>query len=305
MNLFVIIYTTSMYATQHSMRKTARMAPLILGVCCWVMPIWAFSFGGQAYEVPVTDTALVQDGDMISFDADTGEYARAHTLNEHGLFGVAVFDPVVLVRTSNEVNENDELVSVMQDGEVFVNVSDIAGDILRGDMVTPGLIVAFGEKQPLDSQGYILGVAMEDAEWAGVDDTGRRFGKVRVAMHITEYRPEIGIGTGVSVAEMLQDVFGTGTGANGIAGNFDENRNNAIFDILQLFRYTIGSLLAVISIAIAVKKLGELFSQGIISVGRNPLAKSQIHAILLWNSLLILLLSTVGFFIGIAIIFFS
>jgi hypothetical protein len=152
----------------------------------------------------------------------------------------------------------------------------------------------------------VIGVALENATWVGQDAGGRRYGKVLVALRIGPYMPGIGIGEGNSLggAGMFQGA-GEGSSDVGLGGGFEENRNNAIFDILQLFRYSIGSLLAVISIVIAIRKLGELFSQGIVSVGRNPLAKTQIHSILFWNSALILLLSGVGFFIGIAIIFFA
>jgi hypothetical protein len=271
-------------------------------LCC-VQQVCAFS--STAHEIAVADASLVQSGDMVSFDSEQGEYVRAHEGNERGLFGVVVSDPAVLIRGNAMTADTRVMTPVVRDGEVRVNVSDGAGDIYRGDMIAPSVVIGFGEKQRSDERGYVIGVAIEDVVWAGVDASGRRYGTVLVALQIGSYLPEIGIGEGMSVAEMMQRSTEESTGKNGTEGGFDENRNNAIFDILQLFRYTIGSLLAVISIVIAVKKLGELFSQGIISVGRNPLAKSQIHKILFWNSVLILLLSAVGFFIGIAIIFFS
>jgi len=70
----------------------------------------------------------------------------------------------------------------------------------------------------------------------------------------------------------------------------------------QWFRYILGAGVAIASTVLALRRFGELFSQSIISVGRNPLARRQIRGILVWNAVLILLVSSVGFGVGIAVI---
>ena len=275
---------------------------MVFYICCsmFVYNV-AYSFSsGAATEVPVLNSESVQDGDIISFTTAESGYVRASVENEENIFGVVVFDPAVLSRDGETIiADGTTLLPVVRTGEASVNVSDIYGQIVKGDIVGISTVLGFGGKIDREKSGYMVGVATGDAEWVGKDENERMYGKVKVALQIGPYIPDAQMESNGSGST------GEAAGTEGGGGGFDENKNNAIFDILQLFRYTIGSIMALVSVIIAVRKLGELFSQGIISIGRNPLAKAQIHSILFWNSVLILLLSGVGFLIGVAIIFFA
>jgi len=53
----------------------------------------------------------------------------------------------------------------------------------------------------------------------------------------------------------------------------------------------------------ALKYLGPNFTQGIVSIGRNPLAKSTIQAMVTLNVILILIVTIGSFFVSIVILF--
>jgi hypothetical protein len=82
----------------------------------------------------------------------------------------------------------------------------------------------------------------------------------------------------------------------------EEEEGQGGFDIFLLFRYLLGSFVALTAVVLALRRFGDLFAQSIVSVGRNPLARSQIRSILVWNAVLIVIVSGVGFGIGVAII---
>jgi hypothetical protein len=261
------------------------------------IPSFSFSFtGGSAIEILIEGNP--QDGDMISFDEKRNAYFPASKENEKGLFGVVVFNPTILLKKEGQDNVEEEgsgrILPILRNGEVMVNVFVEEGTIKAGDIIGPSEVEGFGKSIDKTKSHYVLGTALEDIIPLGRDQAGVVYGKVRTALHIGQYMPGVGIISGEK--EKMNALEN---------GGFDENRNNAIFDILQLFRYIIGSLVALVAVILAVRSLGHLFSQGIISIGRNPLAKTHINSILFWNSFLILLLSAVGFFIGMAIIFFA
>jgi F0F1-type ATP synthase membrane subunit c/vacuolar-type H+-ATPase subunit K len=73
--------------------------------------------------------------------------------------------------------------------------------------------------------------------------------------------------------------------------------------MFKVFRYSLAAIVAALAILVAARRFGDTFSQSVISVGRNPLARSQIRSMVVWNSFLIILISCVGFGISALIIF--
>jgi hypothetical protein len=71
----------------------------------------------------------------------------------------------------------------------------------------------------------------------------------------------------------------------------------------MMFRYVLGAIIALAGVIVALRRFGDTFTQGVVSVGRNPLARKHIRSIMLWNSLSILFAGGVAFTAGMFIIF--
>lgn len=251
----------------------------------------------------VTNTALasplffaeeVRDGDIISYDATTGLYGRAHTYADENVFGVVVDDPVLYMQNGTTSSSTRPVVSY---GEAVVNVSTLGGEIHAGDLITTSVIPGVGQKADREIHSYVLGFALEpmlpqpSIASITVHDQEVSFGRLSVALRIGPHLPD----------DFDFDIdAGTTTLAVGAVEEPEQGQSKV--EPFTIFRFLLGSFVAIAAIFIAVRRFGDIFSQSVVSVGRNPLARSQIRSILIWNAFLIFMVSGAGLAIGAVII---
>lgn len=249
----------------------------------------------QSYTTVASSVVIdgtIRDGDVVSYNPEDNSYHPSALYADEMMYGVVVLDPVL-----NLLSENDTApqgAPVVRFGEVSVNVSTLGGFVYAGDLVTTSPIEGFAQRVSRDNATYVLGFALEDMtvrnQTVTVGDTSVELGTVPVALRIGPYVTKEG-------AELIAS--STIQGAGGIA----ENQEQGGFDMFKMFRYIMASLVAALSILVAARRFGDTFSQSVISVGRNPLARSQIRSMVIWNSFLIILISSVGFGISALILF--
>ncbi len=245
-------------------------------------------FTGTSVASSFVVTGDATDGDILSFDPLTQTHRRSGARNDALMFGVVVDDPLLQVSDIDPVPGARPVVRV---GEAVVNVSTRAGIIRTGDLVTTSDLAGLGERADRDTAGYVLGVALEDMQYASTDRTlpeGVQFGKVAVALRVGQYLP------GDSMTEEP-------TSTEPIIVPIGQTNETGI-DYFMMFRYILATVVVLLSILIALRSFGGALSQSVIAVGRNPLARSAIYSMMLWNSLFILIVSGVGLCLGIAII---
>ncbi len=240
---------------------------------------------------PVTVQGEVINGDVVSYDAETGTVHPSALPADEMMYGVVVTDPVMYIY---ETTTTDRQVPVVRYGEALVNVTDIGGEIRAGDLVTTSVVEGKGKRISRDEGAYALGFALEDMRLLDqapsvVRGKEVRMGTVPVALRIGPYVTKDGASylasssvLGITVTERFQERSG--------------------LDLFKLMRYLLGSLVAISAVVIAARRFGDTFKQSIVSVGRNPLARSQIRAMVLWNALFIILISSIGLGVGIAIV---
>lgn len=230
----------------------------------------------------------VQNGDIISYDSQSQSYYATNKQSDKNIFGIIVSDPILLMGDKTASN----MEAVVRIGETTVNVSDYSGEIKAGDLITSSHIVGVGQQMPVTKSGYIVGVALTDAEYGTelyqTEEKNVRLGKVLVSL-------KIGYVEGISEEE-VEDEFGVED-----EGAADQTEEEGITPIM-FFRYTIGAFVIVISIVLVLRRFGNLFEQSVISVGRNPLAHSKIRSILIWNAILIVIIGSIGIGAGVALI---
>ncbi len=221
-------------------------------------------------------------GDLVSFDRASRAFTLARVVGDPNLFGVVVSDPFVLLRTMASGTP------VMNTGEASVNVTTINGAIAAGDYVTSSTIPGKGEKSTRAGD-TVIGIALET------------FPSPSASVEIREDGPVYSgtIKVLLSVGPRPSNTGGT-LGAPGIPGRSVTGLNTPIANILK---YLLATLVVVGSIYVAFRNFGTNLRDSIVSVGRNPLAKPAIQSMVVINTVLVIVVTAAGLFIGLMILF--
>lgn len=226
-------------------------------------------FSSIARTYLIADEA-VESGDVIAFAAETGVY-RLALPNDVALAGVVVEDALIVL----EVEPGG--LPVVASGEVMVNVSTIGGPITTGSLVGVSSIPGKGQRATNASRAF--GIARETFEEAPTT--------------IVIGGEEVSVGTIRVLLSGIQPEF------DGTPPGVDQGPGGSV---PQAFKYLMALLVGVGSIYISFRSFGSNIRGGIISIGRNPLAKTTIQAMVLLNIVLVVLVAGGGLLLSIAIL---
>ena len=226
------------------------------------------SIYGQQDSLTIATTYIISEdsvdsGDIVSFDRTTQLFRLAREAGDENLFGVVSQDPLLVLETEPDG------IPIVRSGETQVNVTVANGPIAAGDYITSSAIAGKGQRADSDHT-YIIGVALEP--------------------FLGETTPEGSVSVLLSVG--TQEEAASRAGTTGVTEA----------TVLNIIQYVIAALIAIGSIYIAFKNFGPNIKDGIVSIGRNPLAKSSIQSMVILNAVLIVLISVGGLFIGVAIL---
>ena len=260
---------------------------IVLGICMLLLSVsTAFAqVGGLGIpsEYPVIGDSI-QDGDIVSFNPSVNVHEVTLIRADENMFGVIESAPAVVFRSSAAG------VPVIQVGEAFVNVTDQNGSITIGDTITSSVIPGKATKAD-DSDQYVLGIALQSFDAENATTTaivGSRevaFGTIRVLLQI-----------GPALNAQNADV----TPATIFVR---ENTGETETGLETIFRYVTAVLFTLGTLYVVVKTFGPNVGKGVISIGRNPLARTSIQAMVVFNVILILAISIVSFIVSLLIIF--
>ncbi len=245
---------------------------------------------GVAYSYKIADESF-EYGDIVSYDKKTGLHSLSKKSSDKNMFGVAVEDPVLLFR-SGEKNK----VPVVQSGRVLVNVTTLNGPIKIGDYITSSDIPGKGQKASGENI-YVLGSALEsfgDKEKAKGGDI--LFGKIMIILNIEE-RKDISSSGGLNIPLFSSDE-NKGLGVDPGDGSSSGEGGSKVSAI----KYIVAAIIAIVSIFIALRNFMTVVNKGVVSVGRNPLAKTSVWSIVVLNTIIALVISIIGIFLSLVII---
>ena len=271
-----------MYSIRTNVVETLLLASILIS---FLVPLAVY---GQAGDISIVSTYTIEDGeiesgDIISFDTVQNIFYRSNVTADKNMFGVVIENPVVVFRSEAGT------IPVAQSGAVLVNATTINGPISIGDLVTSSSIV--GNAQRYNGEGDKLGVALEPLSGEGGGSVLPGEGQI-VIIGVILVELDIGPPEGGSVViegaptiviQESGDVVGPG--------------------LVAIFRYLAAVIFAIGSLYLSFKYFGQNFTQGIVSIGRNPLAKSTIQAMVALNVILILIVAIGSFFVSIVILF--
>lgn len=224
-----------------------------------------------AYSLPITGEA--RDGMLICTDeAGNIPCNRAYDPN---MFGAISLDPAVIFQVATP---SAEMKPVVSSGKISVLVNTGMGPIQVGDYVTSSAIPGVGQKAI--KSGFMFGTAME----AYTNTNPQEVGKILVSVSIKPAVKSRGAG------ENLLDILRGGLEA-------------AFLTPLSSLRYILASIITAVSVIGGMWYFGTITRQGIVALGRNPLAGGRIQMTVILNVLLTIVIMGVG--LGIAYLVLS
>jgi F0F1-type ATP synthase membrane subunit c/vacuolar-type H+-ATPase subunit K len=223
----------------------------------------------------------------MSLSADQSTLVRSEITGDPRLYGVLVANPEVVYRTRPDI-------PVVRDGNAVVNVTTFGGPITVGDLITSSEIAGKGQKAQQLS-GYMIGIALENFDGTtGTDVQGPRgtvkSGRIKVAIGIGPASPVLIRATGGALGFVRQVV-------NAVWYNISTSKQ-----VERLLRFLLAAILVLLVIYISYRTFGKNITKGIEAIGRNPLAKSSIQAMIILNIALIFFVSLGGVILALLII---
>ncbi len=245
---------------------------------------------GVAYSYKIIDEN-VEYGDIISYDKEKGLLYSSKKDADKNMFGVVVEDPILLFRTDGEGR-----MPIVQSGKVLVNVTTINGPIKKGDYISSSAISGKGKKASLED-GYVLGFALESfGDGLKVQEGKIVSGKVLVMVGIEEKKNKENLENSLKIPLFNSDE-NKGLGKDSGGGNSLNSKSG-----VNTIKYTVAAIVAIAFIFIALRNFMTVVNKGVVSVGRNPLAKSSVWSIVVLNTIIALVISVIGIFLSLIII---
>ena len=290
---FRMLYSNRMLPSYPSLFTAKRFALFsLLTVGAGLLFFFACSpLSAQVKNMTYAVTVSVQDpdavpGDIVSLQED-------HTLKrtsrsfDNLMYGILTDTATIIYHPT------DQGLPVVTFGEIPVNVTTFTGDIQPGDLLTSSPIPGKAMKTT-NASGWIIGTALEgfsEGQGTQIDFQGRKISSGQVAANIK---------------------IGPGSEANaGLVAKLVDQLGTLLFKNIEtpdraerFFRYLLAALVALAAIAIGFGAFGKNITRGIEAIGRNPLAKVQIQAMIILNIFLIAFISIAGVVLALAIIRF-
>jgi hypothetical protein len=222
----------------------------------------------------------IQVGDIVFFDADLGMFRKAVSGAKGVEFGIIAEDPLILFRTSATATP------IAQSGSVMVNVSTQNGPIRKGDFITLSSLDGIGTKA-LKNSTVKIGIAREDFDpvlEAGTPTDTVVVGQIEILL--------------------TDDVVGSGFGS---PESDNASLNEPLFpneplEFSTFIRFMVAALITAGSGFFAYRMYEKNLLTGVVSIGRNPLAKSSIQLMMAVNIAVVTLVALSGVAISLLII---
>jgi len=236
----------------------------------------------------VIDDKDAIDGDLMSLEVGKEALVRSAKDSDERMFGVLVADPVMVYRTLPTL-------PVARDGEAMANVTTLGGPIVVGDYITSSPIPGKGQKGQ-GVAGYMAGVALGNFDGKGITTTITYQGK---KYPVGQVKINVGIGPASPVLTKA---------AGGLLGTLKQLSTAIIYNIStsqqaeKIIRYILAVLIAVIIFYISYRTFGTNVTKGIEAIGRNPLAKGTIQAMITLNIILLIVSCLAGVALALVII---
>ena len=219
-------------------------------------------------------------GDLIDYDFVHDAYVLSSVADDAYVYGVAVENPPAVLEMQSGA------VPIIRSGSALVNVTLENGAIAVGDSIIASSIPGKGMRAS-ESSEHIVGTAREAFTGTGTTTLALADGTTVAA------------GT---IAVQLGDLSGAGaTAASSASDECSPTWKCVPFGML--LRYLLAGLVAFGSVYLGFRSFMADAVSGVISVGRNPMARGAIQGMVVFNAALAAALSLAGLIAGVVILF--
>jgi hypothetical protein len=215
-----------------------------------------------------------------------GTLARSKVDGDNLMFGVLAENPVIVYKTNDSI-------PLVRNGNAWINVTTASGPIIIGDYITSSTLPGKGKKSP-DMSGYMVGIALTAFDGkAGTTVTVDK-------KSVSEGRVLVSVGIGPASPILFRS-------GGGVMGTLKQILNAFMYNLStskqaeRITRWFLAALIAILVIFISFRTFGKNITKGIEAIGRNPLAKSSIQAMIVMNVVLILVVSIGGIILALVI----
>jgi len=243
--------------------------------------VHAQSYGGTIATARHISGGTPRVGDVVSLDPHTGIFYISYSVSDKNMVGIVAKNPTLLL------SDKSGGTPVTTSGQAIVNVSTTNGRISVGDYLTSSAIAGAAEKASKGTP-YIIGTALSSFPpiASTTQATNPASGQTRVLLSIGS-NPALVAGNTNTLNGSATDAAATAAGAS---------------IIFHIIKYILAALVTAGTIYIAFRTSRSAMDSGIISIGRNPLAKRSIRSMLFADTAVIILISIVGLAMALALV---
>lgn len=232
---------------------------------------------GIANYVDIEDDNL-QSGDIIVLK--NGTHKKSSEPYEFKMTGVVTDNPAVAL----DFSETEQNTAVVSSGVQAVRVSGENGPIEQGDYITSSSQPGVGMRA--SKPGYVLGIAMDDFP----GDSASAIAVIPVSLEVDySFNPLYKGEPGESASGNFWDIVSLSS--------------VAVYETPSVvFRYVVAAFVVVFSILLGFLTFSRVASNGILAIGRNPLAGKLINVSIVVNVILTMIIIGSGILVAYFII---
>ncbi len=236
--------------------------------------VFVFSGVILAQELPLIARNLevadpeVMTGDIVS-QAEEG-LIRAGVPYDENIIGVTAENPIMVFG-----KEKSTTLPIISFGETLTKVSNVGGEIKKGDFITSSDRPGVGQKA--EQSGFVVGRAMENFD--------QEEGLILVFVQPQKMLLPSETGSGGILDQILSGLRTPET-------------------IPEVLRYIFALLVAMVSFIIGFFSFIKALREGLTAIGRNPLAKGTIRAAMILNLIGISVLTLAGLALALFVILY-
>jgi len=210
-----------------------------------------------------------QDGSLIC--QKDSSYSLCNSPQDPNFVGVISLEPLMVWETLDSAPTTP----IVTQGDTLVRVSAENGTIQTGDPLTTSSLPGVAIKA--DSDGFVVGFALENFESNGNTQTGT----ITASINPQVFSPNTGIGPGRGDLTYEE-----------IAQNF------RLATTPTYLKYALALATSLASLLLAFAYFGRMAREGILSLGRNPLASRAIQIGIALNSFLAITILASGIIVS-------
>jgi hypothetical protein len=245
---------------------------LIRALCVCVLAVMPGQVLANTIQVSPTVSFVGADvageGSVVTVDSVEEQYSISARAHHDSVYGVTAAQPALVFQTG------EQEVPVVTDGITYVQVSSQGGQISRGDFLVTAELAGVARKAA-DDESYVFAIALEDYQSDVADQIGFIQADVSVQRAV------------VALEARRQAQMST---------------TDTAPDPISIVRAVLAVVLLVGGLFFVLYSFRSNIKAGVVSVGRNPRARSSIVALTIGNLTFALVLFAVVVFIAVAIL---